>query len=107
MARFLNFELREFDTATLTGAFQNIGAQLTRAAKTVVIANTSTVDVYITNDGTSNVFRIPAGEELPIPAYDTNFTLHEETCVFREGTQLMARQVTAAAAGAIIVHIFS
>lgn len=107
MAEFYSFELKEFDTATLSASFQNVGTALSNAARYAHFWNTSTVDVYVTADGTNNNFRIPAGKDLPVPSYPQHNTLNEGAFVFRKGTQLKAKQVTAGAAGALIVHIFT
>lgn len=107
MAEFTKFELKEFDTASLTGSFQNLGTALGAAARYVHIWNTSTVDVYITNDNSTNILRIPAGKDVPLPSYPQHNTLNEASYVFKKGTQLKVKQVTAAAAGAIIVHVLT
>lgn len=107
MAEFTRFELKEFDTATLTGSFQNLGTVLANAANYAEFINTSTVDAYITIDGTTNAFRIPAGKSVPLPSYPQHNANNDSAFVLRKGTQLKVKQVTAAAAGALIAHIFT
>lgn len=107
MAEFLSFELKEFDTATLSGTFQNWGTALAKPAKYAQFFNTSTVDAYVTIDGTNNTFRIPANSNFPVPSYPASNNNNAGTIVFKKGTQLKVKQVTAAAAGALIAHIFT
>lgn len=107
MAEFLRYELKEFDASTLSGTFQNFGAVLSNAAKYAEFINTSTVDAYITVDGTNNAFRIPAGKAVSVPSYPQHNTKNDGSFVFQKGIQLKVKQVTAAAAGAIIAHIFT
>jgi hypothetical protein len=107
MAEFTRFELKEFDTSTLSGTFQNLGSALAHAAKYAQFFNTSTVDVYVTVDGTNNAFRVPANSNLPVPSYPQHNANNDGAFVFKKGTQLKVKQVSAAAAGAFIAHIFT
>lgn len=107
MAEFYRFELKEFDAATLSGSYQNLGAALSNAARYVQFFNTSSVDVYISIDNSTNSFRIPAGGNLPVPSYPQHNTKNDGSFVFKKGTQLKVKQVSAAAAGAIIAHVFT
>ena len=107
MSQYSNFELKEFNTASLTSGFQNLGAALSNAAKFVHVFNTSTVDAYITNDNSTNIIRIPAGKDLPLSPYPFYGNDKESSFIFPKGTQLKVKQVTAAAAGAIVVHILT
>ena len=107
MAEFLGYELKEFDTATLTGSFQNYGSVLSNAARSAEFINTSTVDVYITVDGTNNALRVPAGKAVSVPSYPKHNSLNEGAFVLKKGVQLKVKQVTAAAAGALIGHIYT
>lgn len=107
MAEFLRYELKEFNTASLTGSFQNFGAALSNAAKYAEFTNTSTVDAYVSVDGTNNSFRVAAGKSVPVPSYPKHNSNNDGSYVFKKGTQLMVKQVTAAAAGALICHIFT
>ena len=105
MAEFYGFELKEFDTASLSGSFQNLGSTFSKAARYVHIWNTSTVDVYITNNNSTNILRVPAGKDLPLVAYSQHNANNAGSYIFKKGTQLKVKQVTAAAAGAIIVTV--
>ncbi len=107
MAEFLGYELKEFNTASLTGSFQDFGTALSNPARYAEFINTSTVDAYVTIDGTNNALRIPAGKSVPVPSYSQHNTLNEGAYVLRKGVQLRVKQVTAAAAGALIAHIFT
>lgn len=107
MAEFYGFDLKQFDTSTLSGAYQNLGTPLAKAARYVHVWNTSTVDAYISTDGVKDDIRIPAGKDLPIPAYTQHTTQNFGSYIFKKGLQLKIKQVTAAAAGAVIVNIFT
>ncbi len=105
MAQFYSFELKEFDAANLTGSFQNLGTSLSNPARYVHINNGSDVDVYITNDGSNNLFRVPAGQPLPMPA--SRDKRDEGAFIFSSQDQLQIKQTTGTGTGFIAVHIFS
>lgn len=95
--------LLEFDTATLTGSFQNFGAALTGPALKVQFYNTAAVQVYIT-DGVSN-WRIPAGGSYSLEESRQDDKVSAPKYVLASGAQLQVKQVTAAGAGALIAHV--
>lgn len=107
MTQYANLEIREFDTSTLSGSFQNVGAVLSNGAKFVYIFNTSTVDVYLTTDNSTNMIRIPASKDMPIIPFPFYGRQIESAFIFPNKTQLKAKQVTGAAAGALIVNLYS
>lgn len=107
MSKFASFELKEFDSASLTAAFQTFGTALSNPAYHLEIDNTSDVDVYISIDGSNNTWRIAAGAILPIPSYQRHNTLNEASYVLKSGTQLQIKQVTAAGTGFIIANIYT
>jgi hypothetical protein len=107
MAEFLRYELKEFDTATLSGTFQNFGSALSNAAKSAEFTNTSTVDAYISVEGTNNALRVAAGKVVSVPSYPKHNDLNEGSFVLKKGVQLKVKQVTAGAAGALIGHIYT
>lgn len=105
MALFTRYELKEFDTSTLSDSFQDFGMALSNPAIHAEFINTSTVDVYVSIDGSTNTFRIPAEKSVPIPSSPRNN--NDGSFVFTKGTQLQVKQVDDAAAGTLIAHIFT
>lgn len=107
MSLVAGFELKEFNAASLSGVFQNLGTALTNPCYEAVISNESDVGCYISIDGTTNTFRLSPGQILPVKNYSRHFTNTEAAIVFTKGTQLRIKQVTAAGTGAIIVNIYT
>ena len=105
----LGFELKEFNSATLTGAYQSFGAALAAPAVSVTFINMSNVDIYISIDGSTNHMRVPAYLFAPgileIYPYSKHNHQNEDRCVFAAGTQLSVKQVTGSGAGYIIANI--
>lgn len=107
MALFTYFELKEFDSASLTGSFQNFGDALSKPCFQGHIYNGSDVDVYITTDGSNNQLRIASGESLPLVSATRFNSLTEGVIIFKQGTQLQIRQVTAAGTGTISANLLT
>ncbi len=108
MAASLGFELKEFDATGLSGSYQNLGTALSLPAREVQIFNTSNVEVYISQDGSTNILRIPATDDIKLSAYAKHNALNEARFVFDSGTQLRVLQVTGAgSSGDIIAHIYT
>lgn len=101
----LGFELKEFNAASLTGAYQDFGSALANPAVSATIFNDSNVDVYISIDASENNMRIPAGEPLSIYPYNKHNHQNEARCVFAKGTQLSIKQVTGSGTGYISANI--
>jgi len=107
MTLLSGFELKEFDSASLTGAYQNLGSVLANPAYSVYINNKSNVDVYISTDGSTDDIRVATGKELPLTYFSRHNTLLKGSCIFKKGQQLHIKQVTGAGAGDIIVNILT
>lgn len=107
MADFLGFELKEFDSSTLTANYQNLGSPLSTAAKSAYIINNSDVDVYISVDGVTNTFKVPSGYSLPILQFYQHNAQSEGSYAFRKKTQFTIKQVTGVGTGDIIVQIYT
>ena len=101
----MGFELKEFNSASLTAAYQDFGAALASPAVSAMIFNDSNVDVYLSIDGVTDHMRIPAGEMLPVVPYNKHNHQNEARCVFAQGTQLSIKRVTAAGTGYITANI--
>ena len=67
----------------------------------------ATVSVLITSDGSTDQIRLSPGQILPLKFYDRSDTVTAAGYVFRKGTQLKIKQVTAAGTGDIIVNILT
>lgn len=107
MSLVSGYELKEFNSASLTGSYQNLGAALSNAAYYGVIFNSSNVAVYISSDGTTDEIRVPAGGTLPLTYFSRHNTLTKAACIFKKGTQLQIKQVTAAGTGFICVNLMT
>ncbi len=106
MSRVLQIQLLEFDSTTLTGAYQNFGAVLAYPAIKIVLFNTSDVDAYVSRDGTTNYVRIPAYGTLTLDESTLYFRGCDQEYYFMKGSQLEIKQVTGAGTvGAIIAHV--
>lgn len=105
MSKFASFELKEFDSASLTGAYQVFGSALSNPAYHLEIDNASDVDVYVSTDGSSDTWRIAAGAILSIPFYQSNNSLNEASYVLKSGIQLQIKQTSASGTGYIMANI--
>jgi len=107
MSLLAGFELKEFNAASLSGTFQNLGTATLNPCYEAVISNESDVGCYISVDGTNNTFRLSPGQILPVKSYSRHFDNTEAAIVFKKGLQLRIKQVTAAGTGAIIVNLYT
>ena len=105
MSYLSSFELKEFNAASLTGAYQNLGSALSSSCYGMVIYNDSDVDVYISTDGSTDQIRIPNGEKYEMHAYNRHFSNTQAAFLLKTGAQLYIKQVTAAGTGAISVNL--
>lgn len=105
----LSFELKEFNTASLTAAYQAFGGTLSAPAVSVTFINEGNVDVYISIDASTDHMRVPGALFTPgvleVYTYNKHNHQNEDRCVFAKGTQLSVKQVTGAGAGYIIANI--
>lgn len=106
MALFTEFELKEFDSASLTGAYQNFGTALTNPCYEVIISNESNVAVYISKDGSDDI-RVGAGVTITVTALRRFNTLTEAVYLYKTGTQLQIKQVTGAGTGTVVANVFT
>lgn len=107
MSLVSGYELKEFDTASLTGSYQNLGSALSNPAYYAVIVNDSDVDVYISTDGSTDHFRIPSGATLPFSTYPRHNLKTLAACLFKNGTQLEIKQVTGTGTGYISINLLT
>ena len=107
MSLLTQFELKEFDSATLTGAFQNFGSALSNPAYYAYITNDSDVDVYLTTDGSTNELRIVSGTSVPLTFFSRHNTLVKGSAIFSKGLQIQIKQVTGVGTGFISANILT
>lgn len=104
--RLLNTELKEFDATSLDGTYQAFGSTLSNPALKLQFLNTSNVDCYISDDGTTNKFRIPAGATITFDESTAPIPNRGQEYYEPVGTQLYVTQVSGAGSdGDIIAHI--
>lgn len=101
------FELKEFDSAGLTGAYQNLGSALSNPCYYAFIVNDSDVDVYISTDGSTDEIRVPAGLGMPLTYLSRHNSLIQASVIFAKGTQISIKQVTAAGTGYITLNLLT
>lgn len=99
-----SFEIKEFDAASLTGAYQTFGAVLTNPCYEATIINESNVAVYVSVDGTNDNFRVGAGMTLPLTTLPRHSTWNLGEYLLNKGTQLYIKQTTAAGTGIIVFN---
>lgn len=104
--RLLNTELKEFDATTLDGTYKNFGSTLSNPALKIQLLNSSDVDIYVSDDGATNKFRIPAGSTITFDESTSPIPNRGQEYYFSRGIQLTVTQVTGAGAdGDLIAHI--
>lgn len=93
MTLLSGFELKEFNSGSLTGAYQNLGSALANPAYYAHIYNNSSEDIYISTDGSTNDIMVLSGQILPLTFYSRHNTLIRGSCLFPKGQQLYIKQV--------------
>lgn len=103
--RILNTELKEFDATNLTGSYQNFGSALSNPSMKVQFLNTSDVDIYVSADGSTNKWRIPAGTQITLDG-PQQIPNRGQEYFLEKGTQLEVVEVSGAgSSGHLIAHI--
>jgi hypothetical protein len=104
--RLLNTELKEFDATTLDGTYQNLGSALSNPALKLMFFNTSDVDAYVSADGSTNKFRLPAGSAMTFDESTFKMPNKGQEYYLAKSAQLTVSQVSGAGStGNIIAHI--
>lgn len=104
--RLLDTELKEFDMTSLDGTYQNLGSVLSNPALKVQFLNSSDVDVYVSVDGSTNKFRIPAGSSITFDESTAPIPNRGQEYYMDVGTQMTVTQVTGAGSdGDLVAHI--
>lgn len=103
MSEILTVELKEFDTASLTGSYQNFGSVTGGPVYKIQFINVSDVDCYVTEG--ASVWRVPASGTITLD--ETNaVNVRDSSRVFIDnGGQLQIKQVTGAGTGYIWAHL--
>ena len=104
MVLYTSFEIKEFNSAALTAAYQAFGTVLSNPCYAGTIVNESTVPVYVSVDGTTNNFRIGAGNILELSSLPRHSTLTMGEYLLKKGTQLYIKQTTGAGTGIIVFN---
>ena len=104
MALSSAFEIKEFNTAFLTAAFQVFGTVLSNPCYEATIINESDEAVYISVDGTTNSFRVGAGKTLPLSTIPRHHTWNLGEYLLNKGTQLYIKQTSGAGSGIIVFN---
>lgn len=107
MSLIAGLELKEFDSATLSGSYQNLGTALANGSYRMVLSNESTVGVYITTDGATNQIRLSPSQILVLDSYTRHNTATKAAYILKKGTQLQIKQVTSTGTGSIIVNVLT
>ncbi len=102
-----HLELKEFDSASLTRVYQNLGSALSNPCYYAFLINDSDVDVYISTDGRTNEIRLPSGVRMPLTYWSKHNNLNQGCCLFCSGTQLSIKQVTTAGTGFITINLLT
>jgi len=96
MALFTNFEVKTFNSASLTVAYQVFGTPLTYPCYECVICNESNVPILISIDGINPIIRIGEGKTHTFKGMTRHETLDKAVFLFSEKTQLYISGTTGA-----------
>lgn len=97
---------RTFDSASLTGSYQDVGAVMASPVIGMVIYNTSDVAIQLSfDDGTTSGPIIPSGATWSESAYSQANGVKTGDVIIKSGAQIQVKQVTAAGTGSIYVNI--
>lgn len=96
--------LRTFDTSTLSGTAQNIGAVIDFPVSKVAITNTSSVGVLISDGSSEDDIEVPGGGTVSIGEGLSQDKGTSTKYIFSANTQLQATQVTTSGAGKLIIN---
>lgn len=101
MSRLRNYQVLEFDTASLSASFQNFGSVTTDEVVEMVLVNDSDVHVYVTIDGTNNDIRVPDGATVRFSSQ----TPTNQKFLAGKGVQFKVKQVTGTGTGHIVANL--
>jgi len=104
MVLYSDFEIKEFNAAALGAGYVAFDAIFSNPCYEATIINESNVAVYISVDGTTNNFRVGAGKSVQLSTLPRHNTLTLGEYLFRKGSQLYIKQVTAAGTGIIVLN---
>ena len=104
--RLLDTELKEFDATSLNGTYQDFGSATSNPVTKVMLINTSDVDAYVSEDATTNKFRVPAGAAMTFDEATHRIPNKGQEYYLAKGIQLTIKQVSGAGSdGDIIAHL--
>lgn len=99
----INFELKEFNTTSLTGTYQNFGTATSGPSVKLQFINNSDVDVYIT-DGSSE-WRVPTGDKIEFQEVSRKNHQTGIRYLLSDTAQLQIKQVSGSGTGFVIAHV--
>jgi hypothetical protein len=95
-----------FDSASLTGTFQDLGAVVDFPVLKISIVNSSDVACLITDGSSEDDIEVPSSSTLNVGEGIVNPQGSSLKYIFSANTQLQIKQKTAAGTGNITVMIF-
>jgi len=104
MALNTDFEIKEFDAASLSGAYQTMGTVLTYPCYEAAIINESDTAVYLSFDGTNNHLRIGAGKSVFLQGKIRTVTWNKGEYLLKEGTQIYIKHNVGPGIGIIVFN---
>jgi len=104
MSLITEFDVKEFNAALLTGAYQAFDTILLYPCYEATIINESDTAVYISVNGTDNSMRIGAGKTLRLTGLNRHTTIPNGEYLFAAGTQLYIKHNIGAGTGMIVLN---
>lgn len=101
---YSDFEIKEFNATALGAGYVAFDAVFSNPCYEATIINESNVPVYISVDGTTDNFRVGAGQPLHLTTLPRHNTLTLGEYLFAKGSQLYIKQATAAGIGIIVLN---
>ena len=99
-----DFEIKEFDASTLTGAYQVFGTTLTYPCYEANIINESDTAVYISFDGVNDHIRLGAGKSFFMQGKNRIETWPKGEYLLKQGTQIYIRHNVGPGVGIIVFN---
>jgi hypothetical protein len=105
MTQITDFDEKEFNAASLTGAYQALDTIVPDPCYEAIICNESDVPVYISTNGSDDMIRVGAGMIIPMTGLNRHTTITQGEYLFAAGTQLYIKHKGAPGTGIIVVNL--
>ncbi len=92
MSRKATTELKEISNTNITANYTNFGAPIVSPIFTMVMINTTDIEVYISEDGVVDKFRVPAGGTLSFDVASILDNADDTVYLLANKTQLQIKQ---------------